>query len=226
MSSNAKLGQFSSVKWNNNKVGDVKKIGSIPLENSEVDVTDLDSEAKEFIAGIKDYGTMSIEMNYVPSNVGQAAMEADAITGVVRAVEINLYHLNKTIAFNAYVKSFKFGEASSDGVVSATAELRISGSIAVTKADLTALAISDGTLTPAFSATKYVYSAIATGSTITVTPTLSGGTIVVTANGSSQTVTSGQASSAIALASGVTSISIAVSKNGGTSTYMVHIAKA
>jgi hypothetical protein len=221
MSQNAKLGKGSTFTWNNIKVNDVKKIGSIPLENTEVDVTDLDSLVVETISGLKDYGTIDIEGFYT-ATAGQIAMEADAKSGITREVEINLVNLGKKVQFYAWVKSFKFGEASPKDPISFTATLRITSEPSSLAADLSALTISDGTLTPAFSATKYNYVAITTAASMTITPTLADAVITITANGVSQVVASGVASSAITLTQGaVTPIVITVAKNGGISTYTI-----
>lgn len=227
MSTNAKLGQGSTIKWDGTLIADVKKIGSIPLENSEVEVTDLDSAAKEFIAGLKDYGVVTIEGNYIPTDGGQVKLEADAVTGTIREVIIAITNLSKTITFNAFCKSLKFGESTPEGVIPFTADLRITGAIATTTANLTGLTISDGTLTPAFSASKYTYGVIVTSETVTVTPTLAGSVITVTANGVSQTVSTGEASSAITVEVGaVTEITISAAKTGGISVYTIYAAKA
>jgi hypothetical protein len=223
------LGQGSTLKWNNVQITGVRKIGNIPLENPEVEVTDLDSVAKEFIAGLKDYGTVDIEAKYLPGDAGQIAMEADAKTGTVRQVKVYLKNLSVTSAFNAFVKSFKYGEASPDGVIPVMITLRITGDISKTAANLTDLTISEGTLTPVFGAAVYEYAAIAAfeTTTCTVTPTLAGGVITVTANGVSQTVSTGVPSSAITLdADGIVDIVINATKDGGSSTYTIHVGVA
>ncbi len=227
MSLNAKLGVGSKFLWNTIKVNDVKSIAGIPLDNPEVDVTDLDSLAKEYIAGLKDYGTFDIEGHYVPSDAGQTALLADAQTGVVRTCSVELSTLGVTYTFNAFIKTFTFGEATPEDPIRFTATIRITGDVSVTKADLTNLVMVDGgTLTPAFDPEVYEYASITTDESLTLTPTLVGGVIKITANGATQTVSSGAASTAIPTPIGVTNILVSASKNGGTSNYKIAVARA
>ena len=96
-----------------------------------------------------------------------------------------------------------------------------------TDATLKALALSAGTLRPAFSATTYVYAAEVpvTGATVTVTPTVSESNATVTVNGTS--VTSGSASGAIALDFGTNRIMVEVTaQEGNTQRYTIAVHRA
>lgn len=226
MSLSATLGKGSYIKWNGIRLTDVKKIGAIPLENPEVEVTDLDSTAKEYIPGLKDYGSITIEGNYVVADPGQAALKADAITGALRTVTVYLANQAETITFTSFVKSLKFGEADNNAVTSFTAELRISGAISEAAAPLTALTTTAGTISPDFAGTQLEYFVKATSATITVTPTSAGNTITVIGNGISQVVVSGVASNPIAIAiDTMTLININVVSTGGSSAYKLHVTR-
>lgn len=227
MSLNAKLGIKSTITWNGVRVRDVKSLGGIPLQNTEVDVTDLDSLAKEYIAGLKDFGSFEVQGHYVPSDPGQAQMLADAQTGTVRQCVVDLAALNSTYTFNAFLTNFAFGEAAPETPITFTATVRITGAVDIIKANLTALVITGGgTLTPSFDPEVYEYNTITTGTSCTVTPTLTGADIKVSALGTISTVASGTASPAIATAAGVTTIAITSSKDNGVSTYRINVAKA
>ena len=93
--------------------------------------------------------------------------------------------------------------------------------------DLAALALSSGTLNPAFSATQQSYSVTVPNATtsLTVTPTVADSSASVTVNG--VTVTSGAASGAIALAVGANTITVQVNAaNGAAKTYTTTVTRA
>lgn len=227
MSLNAKLGIKSTIKWNGIKVRDVRSLGGIPLENPEVDVTDLDSLAKEYIAGLKDFGSFEIQGHYVPSDPGQTQMLEDAQTGTVRECIIELAGLNVVYTFNAFLSNFSFGEATPEDPIRFTATVRITGAVDVTKADLTNLVITGGgTLTPEFNSEIYEYNTITTEESCTVTPTLSNATIRVAAHGEIHTVDSGDPSPSIDTDVGVTTITVTANKNDGVSMYRINVGRA
>lgn len=99
---------------------------------------------------------------------------------------------------------------------------------ASTNANLSALALSAGTLTPTFASGTTSYTATVSNATtgLTVTPTLADGTATVTVNGAS--VTSGSASGSIPLSIGSNTITVVVTAQDGTTvkTYTVVVTRA
>ena len=97
-----------------------------------------------------------------------------------------------------------------------------------TNANLSALGLSSGTLSPSFAAGTISYTASVGNATssITVTPTTADSSATVTVNGSA--VSSGAASSAIALAVGANSVTVVVTAENGTTTktYTVTVTRA
>ncbi len=97
-----------------------------------------------------------------------------------------------------------------------------------TNADLSALSLSAGTLSPGFAAGTISYTASVGNATssITVTPTSSDSAATITVNGVS--VTSGAASGAIALAVGANTVTVVVTAENGSSTktYTVTVTRA
>ena len=95
-------------------------------------------------------------------------------------------------------------------------------------ADLSALSLSSGTLSPAFAAGTTSYTASVSNATasITVTPTVADATATVTVNGVA--VTSGNASGAIGLTVGTNPISVVVTAENGTTikSYTVTVTRA
>jgi hypothetical protein len=97
-----------------------------------------------------------------------------------------------------------------------------------TNANLSALGLSSGTLSPGFAAGTISYTASVGNATtsITITPTTADSSATVTVNGSA--VSSGAASSAIALAVGANSVTVVVTAENGTTTktYTVTVTRA
>lgn len=115
------------------RIANLTSIGEIGVESEEIDTTDLDSpnNYKEFIAGSKDAGEVSLAGNIKDeSNVEKMLALAES-----QSVEkwIVAYPSGAKWEFNAFVKSFKDGEKTTDGLATFTATLRISGKPVYTK---------------------------------------------------------------------------------------------
>lgn len=116
------------------KIANLTSIGEIGVESEEIDATDLDSpdNYKEFIAGSKDAGEVPIAGNIKDeSNVEKMLALAES-----QSIEewIVTYPSGAKWVFKAFVKSFKDGEKTTDGLATFTASLRISGKPVYTKA--------------------------------------------------------------------------------------------
>jgi predicted secreted protein len=115
------------------RIANLTSIGEIGVESEEIDTTDLDSpnNYKEFIAGSKDAGEVSLAGNIKDeSNVEKmlALAESQSIEKWTVA-----YPSGAKWEFDAFVKSFKDGEKTTDGLATFTATLRISGKPVYTK---------------------------------------------------------------------------------------------
>lgn len=75
------------------------------LVASSVEVTSMDSTAKEFIAGLKDGDTASFDMNYVYDSATQAQLRTDCAAGTKRnfRIELNDAATPTRIAFAAII---------------------------------------------------------------------------------------------------------------------------
>lgn len=116
------------------RIANLTSIGEIGVESEEIDATDLDSPGnyKEFIAGSKDGGEVSIAGNIKDeSNVEK--MLALAESQSVETWNVT-YPSGAKWVFKAFVKSFKDGEKTTDGLATFSATLRISGKPTYTKA--------------------------------------------------------------------------------------------
>ena len=115
------------------RIANLTSIGEIGVESEEIDTTDLDSpnNYKEFIAGSKDAGEVSLAGNIKDeSNVEKMLALAESQTVETWNVE---YPSGAKWEFSAFVKSFKDGEKTTDGLATFTATLRISGKPVYTK---------------------------------------------------------------------------------------------
>ena len=115
------------------RIANLTSIGEIGVESEEIDATDLDSpdNYKEFIAGSKDAGEVSLAGNIKDeSNVEKMLALAESQSVEEWTVT---YPSKATWKFKAFVKSFKDGEKTTDGLATFTATLRISGKPVYTK---------------------------------------------------------------------------------------------
>lgn len=108
-------------------VADLTSIGEIGVESEEIDVTTLDSTGgfREFIAGSKDAGEVAI------SGIIKSESAMETLLALANSQEVEEWTVEtdsgSTWVFDAFVKSFKEGEASVDGVRTFSMTLRISG---------------------------------------------------------------------------------------------------
>ena len=116
------------------RIANLTSIGEIGVESEEIDATDLDSpnNYKEFIAGSKDAGEVSLAGN-IKDETNVEKMLALAESQSVEEWTV-AYPSGAKWEFDAFVKSFKDGEKTTDGLATFTATLRISGKPVYTKA--------------------------------------------------------------------------------------------
>lgn len=94
---------------------------------AEIDVTHLQSTAKEWLMGLQDFGNMSLDCNHLPDDVGQVAMRAAKASRDIQDFKIT-FSDTSTATFRGYVLS----NAISGGVdakVDGNFNIRISGAV-------------------------------------------------------------------------------------------------
>jgi hypothetical protein len=94
---------------------------------AEIDVTHLQSTAKEFIMGLQDFGTFSIDVNYLPDNPGQLECRTAKASGTLKAFKATFSDLS-TADFEAYVLSSPVS-GGVDAKVDSSFALRITGDV-------------------------------------------------------------------------------------------------
>ena len=108
-------------------IADLTSIGEIGVENSEIDVTTLDSSDnyKEYIAGFKDAGEVSLA-GFVKSEANMEDMLALAEAQTVESWEIEFPSGAKWF-LTGFVKIWKEAESTVEGVRGFTGSIRITG---------------------------------------------------------------------------------------------------
>jgi len=111
----------------------VKEIKSIKPNSavaSKIDVTDLDSVAKEYRSGLVDHGSFSCDINVLESDPGQAAVLAAFLNATTNNYKITTP--GKTRTFNATCLKFPTTpDLAVDSVQTGSAEFQINGLITV-----------------------------------------------------------------------------------------------
>ena len=110
------------------QIKEVKTFSGFDGQASELDVTNLDSTAKEFRLGLVDEGGFSFEMNQVNSDAGQSALRTSKNAGTIKTYKLTLPNA-EVATFTAFAKSLP-SAGGVDGVLTSSVALRISGSVA------------------------------------------------------------------------------------------------
>jgi len=112
-------------------LGNVRSITDLESGSaSEIDVTHLQSTAKEWRLGLVDNGSVSLDLDRVNSDAGQAAAQARRIDGVATNFKIVLPSgTTPTASFSGLVRKFSVASIAVDGVVKGAVEIRVNGAI-------------------------------------------------------------------------------------------------
>ena len=111
-------------------IAEVLRCGPIGSTNPEVDVTNLDSTAKEYIAGLADGNTVEFDMNWIAGNTQQQSLRTSQAAGST----VNLRMVwstspNTNAQFDLVLLGFEMGETTPEQQITASVSGRISGSI-------------------------------------------------------------------------------------------------
>lgn len=118
-------GTATPVQWT--KVGNVRSYNGFDGSASEIDRTNFDSTAKEFILGLVDPGHFGVEVDQDNTDAGQIALMTAMATGLIRNFKLLLPNGN-TATFTGYVKKFS-SQGAVDQAIRRSADLRISGAV-------------------------------------------------------------------------------------------------
>jgi predicted secreted protein len=111
-------------------IAEILTISGPNISAEEIEVTNLDSpnEFKEYISGLKDGGTIDIEVNWI-KDAGQVSLRDDIVAGTKRNYELVFPTSPETTAvFNGLPLTMGFS-ADPASQVTASISIRISGAI-------------------------------------------------------------------------------------------------
>lgn len=109
------------------KVGGLLSFDGFDGTADELDTTDLDSDAKEFISGIKDEGKFGFECKTLKADNGQLALRANRASGAVVPMRLTLPDTS-VASFNVIVKSMPTS-GGVNAVLKGKIDTRISGAV-------------------------------------------------------------------------------------------------
>jgi hypothetical protein len=109
-------------------IGEMTDFSGLGGSASEIDVTHLGSSAREFVMGLKDSGSLTVELQFEPGDVGQIFLrERQDVLSVPTAFVLSLSSPTPTLVeFDAFVQGFSISGAV-DEKVTASVTLRITG---------------------------------------------------------------------------------------------------
>jgi len=111
-------------------VAEVLRCGPIGSTNPEVDVTNLDSTAKEYIAGLADGNTVEFDVNFLSGNTEQLSLRTSQAAG--STVQFKMIWQTSPLTnavFNVVLLGFEMGETTPEQQVTASISGRITGAI-------------------------------------------------------------------------------------------------
>lgn len=122
--------QGTTFTINGQLVGGIQSYSGFDGEASDIDITTLDSTAKESRQGLQDFGNFTMELLRDPNDVGQDELltQKAAQTSSTCVLTLPDDVVLNVATFTAYVKSLSI-EGSVDEVNKGTANLRITGSV-------------------------------------------------------------------------------------------------
>jgi hypothetical protein len=111
-------------------IAEVLRCGPIGSTNTEVDVTNLDSTAKEYIAGLADGNNVEFDVNWIAGNTQQTSLRTSQAAGST----VNLRMVwqtspNTNAQFDLVLLTFDIAETTPEQQVMASISGRITGSI-------------------------------------------------------------------------------------------------
>lgn len=110
------------------KIAEAKTVNRDGADRPDIDVSHLESEAREYRQGLRDSGSFSLEMNWIHDDVGQLRLQT--AEGEDEPSEFKVEYPNGKVSyFQGFVKSVNGPNASVDGTLMLTASIRISGTV-------------------------------------------------------------------------------------------------
>jgi hypothetical protein len=111
------------------KINGVTSFDGFDGQADDMDATDLDSDAKEFISGLRDEGKFGFEAKRLRADAGQIALRANLVSGAVVGMKLTLSD-GTVVSFSVLVKTMPIGGAVGS-ILKGKIDCKISGAVAV-----------------------------------------------------------------------------------------------
>ncbi|MDD2728173.1 phage tail tube protein [Malikia sp.] len=118
-------GTATPVTWT--QLANLKSFSGVDGSAADIEVTNLDSTAKEFISGISNAGQFSFEIDYDGSNAGHIALRSKQSSRATSQFKLVLPNA-QAITFAAYVKKFPI-QGGIDQIVRTSVSVQITGAV-------------------------------------------------------------------------------------------------
>lgn len=110
-------------------IGEITDITGPGGAASDIDVTHLQSVAKEVIIGLPDEGEVQLKLNMVPSDAQQTGLRNDRVAATLRNFKMILTDVGlETATFAGYVKTYSI-TVGVDKKIELSITIRVSGGI-------------------------------------------------------------------------------------------------
>jgi len=110
-------------------VGDVINVTGPGITKDEIEVTALDSSAKEFIGALDDPGEVSLELNWNPQDAEHVNLRTDAEGNTARNYRIVWSDVSATqVTFNGEVMEFSINTEANDAA-KGSVRVKINGAL-------------------------------------------------------------------------------------------------
>lgn len=110
-------------------IANVKSFSGFDGKATIIDVTNLDSTAKEKLVGLQDFGKFSFEIHVDYDNAGQQALSTAKAAASIKGFRLT-YPNSKVATFDAYVMGMP-SQGGVDTAVTGSVELEISGAVTI-----------------------------------------------------------------------------------------------
>jgi hypothetical protein len=128
MAAGAFIAQGTKVYINDIKIAGVKGLGGPTTVRPQIDVSDFDSTAREYRAGLKDQGEFRFPVNLVPTDPGQTEIVTRLDDQNPQAFRVEFPNNIEVLEFQGVVTGFE-RSADVDAPVEAQVTIRISGDV-------------------------------------------------------------------------------------------------
>jgi hypothetical protein len=108
-------------------IAEIVNLGGLDGQAAEIDVTHLQSVAKEWLMGLQDYGTFNVDANYISGDTGQSLLRAAKASRAVQDFKLT-FSDNETAIFKGYVLSASLN-LGVDSKVDTSFSIRVTGDV-------------------------------------------------------------------------------------------------